>query len=87
LEQLISGSADITTAIQYLHETQELLTASIKEVSSVSQQSSASSQQVASLCSAQAVIGDRLVVLSDSLKRASNKLEDQMNHFQIESTS
>jgi methyl-accepting chemotaxis protein len=87
MEQLISGSADITTAIQYLHETQELLTASIQEVSSVSQQSSASSQQVASLCSAQAVIGDRLVVLSDSLKRTSNKLEDQMNHFQIESTS
>ena len=84
MQRLTYGSVDVTNAIKHLHETQSLLMASIEEVSAVSQQASASSEEVASLCSSQSVIADRLVALSDMLNLASMKLEDQMRNFQVD---
>ncbi|WEK54201.1 MAG: methyl-accepting chemotaxis protein [Candidatus Cohnella colombiensis] len=84
MDRLINGSIDVTSAIKHLNETQGILVASIQEVSAVSQQSSASSEQVASLCVAQSIVGEELVLLSEQLKVSSFKLNNQMTNFQVE---
>ncbi|WP_157276590.1 hypothetical protein [Paenibacillus sp. Soil766] len=56
----------------------------IFEVSAVSQESSASTEQVASLCSTQLTIGEQLLELSAKLNQLSGQLERQMSHFQTE---
>jgi len=83
MNQLISRLSDVTGSIKHLDETQQMLNYSMSEVSAVSQQSSAASEQVASLCAAQLSIGDNLVELSETLKQVSMKLEHQMQSFQV----
>lgn len=83
-DQVLSCSAQVTEALKQLQHTQQMLAASVVEVSSVAQQSSASSEQVAALCAGQQAIGERLVDLSHNLKAISSRLEEQMRRFQVE---
>lgn len=83
MKQLITRSDNVTRSLRHLDETQEMLIASASEVSAVSQQSSAASEQVASLCAEQLLIGERLVELSAAMRGVSMKLEQQMSRFQV----
>jgi methyl-accepting chemotaxis protein len=80
---LITRLGDVTGSFKLLDETQLMLNYSMGEVSAVSEESSAASEQVASLCSAQVSIGDNLVELSEKLKLVSMKLEQQIQSFQV----
>ncbi len=83
MNNLISRLGDVTGSLMHLDETQGMLTYSMGEVSAVSQQSSAASEQVASLCATQLFIGENLVELSEKLNQVSKKLEQQMQGFQV----
>ncbi|MFC5468570.1 methyl-accepting chemotaxis protein [Cohnella suwonensis] len=78
-ERLDTGKS----SMERLQASQEIIAHSIGEVSAVSQQSSASTDQVAALCLSQRQIGDELVALSSDLKAVSAKLEQQMASFLV----
>lgn len=83
MNQLIGRSDEVTKSLRHLDETQVMLISSMSEVSAVSQQSSAASEQVTSLCAEQLQIGEKLVELSAAMKGVSMKLELQMSRFQV----
>ncbi|OPH46551.1 hypothetical protein BC351_13705 [Paenibacillus ferrarius] len=84
MNQLITRSSDVTVSLDKLNDVQTILGQAIFEVSAVSQQSSASTEQVASLCSTQLTIGNQLLELSARLNLISGQLERQMSYFQTE---
>lgn len=83
MKNLISRSDEVTRSLRHLDETQVMLSSAMSEVSAVSQQSSAASEQVISLYTGQLEIGEKLVELSALMKGASVKLEQQMSRFQV----
>lgn len=83
MEQLMTRSGEVTSSLRHLDETQVMLMTSMSEVSAVSQQSSAASEQVTSLCADQLLIGEKLVEISAAMKGVSMKLELQMSRFQV----
>ncbi|UKS28156.1 methyl-accepting chemotaxis protein [Paenibacillus sp. HWE-109] len=84
MNQLITRSSDVSASLEKLNDVQTILGQAIFEVSAVSQQSSASTEQVSSLCSTQLTIGDQLLELSARLNLISGQLERQMSYFQTE---
>lgn len=67
MDQLLTRSTDVTVSLDQLNNVQTILGQAIFEVLAVSQESSASTEQVASLCSTQLTIGDQLLELSARL--------------------
>ncbi|CAN7392493.1 methyl-accepting chemotaxis protein [Paenibacillus sp. LjRoot153] len=84
MEQLLTRSTDVTLSLDKLNAVQTVLGQAIFEVSAVSQESSASTEQVASLCSTQLTIGEQLLEVSTRLNHISGQLERHMSHFHTE---
>ncbi|MDO3409039.1 methyl-accepting chemotaxis protein [Saccharibacillus sp. CPCC 101409] len=79
-----SGKLDgVTTSIGELGRAQTVMSEAMASVSAVAEQSSATSQEVASLSSEQQNVGVRLVELSTKLSGASNELKESISKFTI----
>jgi methyl-accepting chemotaxis protein len=87
MDGVLRSSSNVTMSLSQLDETQIMLSHSMSEVSAVSQESSAATEEVASLCAAQLVIGEQLVELSTRMNAVSAKLESHMARFQIDDTN
>ncbi|WP_159888602.1 methyl-accepting chemotaxis protein [Paenibacillus puerhi] len=83
MDQLIARSAAVGTSLAHLDDTQIMLNRAMQEVSAVSEQSSASTQQVASVCSAQYTVGKKLEELSSRMKDVSEQLDLNIKRFNI----
>ncbi|NOU66980.1 HAMP domain-containing protein [Paenibacillus sp. LMG 31461] len=81
MKQLLTRATDVTLSLNKLNAVQSVLGQAIFEVSAVSQESSASTEQVASLCSTQLTIGEQLLELSTRLNQISGQLARHMSHF------
>lgn len=81
---LFSGSLqEITASIHSLNQSQSDLTNVIGHVSALSQESSATSEQVASLSFEQLSIGEQLLAQSAKLERLSLSLKESLKNFTI----
>lgn len=79
-----SGKLDgVTASIGELGSAQRIMAEAMTSVSAVAEQSSATSQEVASLSSEQQNVGVRLVELSGKLSNASNELKDSISKFVV----
>nr|WP_246281077.1 methyl-accepting chemotaxis protein [Saccharibacillus qingshengii] len=79
-----SGKLDgVTASIGELGSAQKIMAEAMTSVSAVAEQSSATSQEVASLSSEQQNVGIRLVELSAKLSNASNELKDSISKFTV----
>lgn len=83
MEVLLSHSHEVVAAVDLLEKHQLLLNETMKEVTTVSRESAAATEQVASLCTAQFSIGEQLVGRSDRMLRISSRLEQHMSSFHI----
>ncbi|WP_172249528.1 methyl-accepting chemotaxis protein [Saccharibacillus deserti] len=82
--QQFSGKLDgVTASIGELGSAQKIMAEAMTSVSAVAEQSSATSQEVASLSSEQQNVGVRLVELSAKLSNASNELKDSISKFTV----
>lgn len=72
---------EVTQLIQDLDQSQNVLAESITNVSSVSQESSATSEQVASLTNQQMHASEGLVTLSEKLENLSKGLKESLSKF------
>lgn len=82
--QQFSGKLDgVTASIGELGSAQKTMAEAMTSVSAVAEQSSATSEEVASLSSEQQNVGVRLVELSAKLSNASNELKDSISKFTI----
>ncbi|WP_051507316.1 methyl-accepting chemotaxis protein [Saccharibacillus sacchari] len=82
--ELFSGKLDgVTTSIGELGSAQKTMAEAMTSVSAVAEESSATSQEVASLSSEQQNVGVRLVELSAKLSNASNELKDSISKFTV----
>ncbi|AWB45663.1 methyl-accepting chemotaxis protein [Paenibacillus sp. CAA11] len=77
----ISKLDSVTTSVQGLSQSQGVLSEAMTNVSAVAQQSSATSEEVASLSNEQQLVGDQLVQLSDKLEKVSTGLKDSLSKF------
>jgi len=83
-ESVVRSCEEINAALGQLQQTQMLLSSAMGEVAAFSQQSSATTEQVAALCNQQALIGNQLLELSATLTNISEQLEQQMDGFKLE---
>lgn len=79
----IQKLSSVTLSIDSLSQSQTHLTDTMGNVSAVAEQSSATSQQVASLCGEQRHISDYLVALSIKLEGTSDKLQAKLSSFTL----
>jgi len=80
---LIQRLDGVTGSIQQLDQSQLKLSQAMMSVSSVAEQSSATSEEVASLCNEQMNIGTGLVHLSDKLDDVSSRLKESLSSFRV----
>lgn len=73
----------VTSSIDELNSSQNVLSEAMGNVSAVAQQSSATSEQVASLSSEQQTVGEQLVQLSNKLENVSNGLKESLSKFTV----
>ncbi|MNH71291.1 Methyl-accepting chemotaxis protein McpB [compost metagenome] len=83
MSQLIERSEQVTGSVDELKNAQFVLSATISNVSSVSQETSASTEQVASLNADHLKMSDKLVELSGELEQLSLSLRDTLASFQV----
>jgi methyl-accepting chemotaxis protein len=81
--EFISRLDQVTESIQQLDQTQAVLSEAMGNVSAVAEESSATSEEVASLCTEQLNIGEGLVELSDKLESVSNQLKESLSRFTL----
>ncbi|WP_410767951.1 methyl-accepting chemotaxis protein [Fontibacillus sp. BL9] len=74
---------EVTSSIGQLNTTQTVLFDSMSNVSSVAQQSSATSEEVASLSGEQQEVSETLVHLSEKLEQASSALKEKLALFKL----
>ncbi|QAY68289.1 methyl-accepting chemotaxis protein [Paenibacillus protaetiae] len=74
----------VTSYIATLDKSQLILTEAMGNVSAVAQQSSATSEEVASLSSEQQAVSDSLVILSQKLDSVSNELKNSLSKFRFQ---
>ncbi|ANE47219.1 hypothetical protein SY83_14155 [Paenibacillus swuensis] len=84
MSEFISTLGNATDSIEALNQTQHVLTEAMTNVSAVAQQSSATSEEVASLSIEQLNIGEGLVRLSHQLENVSSELKETLNKFRTE---
>lgn len=73
----------VTDSIGRLYDSQSVLSESMSNVSAVAQQSSATSEEVASLSGEQQDVSEMLVLLSGKLEQASAKLKEKLSVFKF----
>lgn len=73
----------VTASIDELNDSQHVMSDAMSNVSAVAQQSSATSEEVASLSSEQQTVGEHLVELSDKLESVSNGLKESLSKFSV----
>lgn len=79
----ISQLDEVTESIQQLEQSQNTLAEAITNVSAVSQQSSATSEEVASLSSEQLDVSQGLVSLAERLEKVSTDLKETLSKFKV----
>jgi methyl-accepting chemotaxis protein len=79
----LSKLSEATESVEGLKQSQTVLTDAIGNVSAVAQQSSATSEEVASLCSEQISVSGALVNLSGKLEELSASLKQSLGKFTI----
>lgn len=80
---LVNHLEVVTVSIEGLNQSQVVLSEAMSNVSSVAEESSATSEEVASLSNEQQIISGILVTLSENLENASNQLKEKMGQFTI----
>ncbi|NGZ73719.1 methyl-accepting chemotaxis protein [Saccharibacillus sp. VR-M41] len=83
MEQFSGKLEGVTASIGELGRAQTTMAEAMASVSAVAEQSSATSQEVASLSSEQQNVGVRLVELSAKLSNASNELKESISKFTV----
>ncbi len=83
MNHFIARLDSVTTSIDGLNQSQGVLSETMSNVSAVAEQSSASSQEVASLSGEQQGVSAHLVELSVSLENASHKLSEGLSRFRV----
>lgn len=83
MNHFIARLDSVTTSIDGLNQSQGVLSETMSNVSAVAEQSSASSQEVASLSGEQQGVSAYLVELSVSLENASHKLSEGLSRFRV----
>lgn len=83
MNNFIQNLSNASSSIQELEKTQFAFNEAMGNVSAVAEQSSATSQEVASLSIEQKTISEGLVRLSDHLEGLSNTLKDSLSKFQV----
>ncbi|WP_169834320.1 methyl-accepting chemotaxis protein [Paenibacillus donghaensis] len=83
MEQFITRLDSVTYSIDGLGQSQRVLSETIGNVSSFAEESSAASEEVASLSGEQQSVSDHLVGLSAKLERASSQLKDRLSKFSL----
>ncbi|MDQ0090062.1 methyl-accepting chemotaxis protein [Paenibacillus anaericanus] len=73
----------VTVSIEELNQSQNVMSDAMSNVSAVAEQSSATSQEVASLSTEQQVVGEQLVQLSGKLEKVSSGLKESLSKFTI----
>ncbi|RUT37168.1 methyl-accepting chemotaxis protein, partial [Paenibacillus anaericanus] len=73
----------VTVSIEELNQSQNVMSDAMSNVSAVAEQSSATSQEVASLSTEQQVVGEQLVQLSGKLEKVSSGLNESLSKFTI----
>lgn len=79
----IQQLSTVSDSIAQLDESQNVLSAAMMNVSSVAEESLATSEEVASLTSEQLTISENLVKLSEKLENLSRSLQDSLSKFQV----
>lgn len=83
MEDFIAKLDEVTNSLQQLDESQHVLSEAMTNVSAVSQQSSATSEEVASLCSEQLAASDGLANLSKELEKLAHTLNVSLEQFKF----
>ena len=73
----------VTESIQQLEQSQFILSGTMSSVSAVSEQSSATSEEVASLCNEQLNVSQGLVLLAERLNSLSSSLKETLSRFTV----
>lgn len=79
----IQQLSTVSDSIAQLDESQNVLSAAMMNVSSVAEESLATSEEVASLTSEQLTISENLVKLSEKLENLSKSLQESLSKFQV----
>ncbi|WP_238996700.1 methyl-accepting chemotaxis protein [Paenibacillus pinistramenti] len=83
MEQFVAKLDAVTTSIEGLNQSQHILAEAMTNVSAVAEESSATSEEVASLSSEQQLVGDQLVNLSGQLEKVSDQLKESLSRFKV----
>ncbi|WP_379160294.1 methyl-accepting chemotaxis protein [Paenibacillus sp. sgz5001063] len=83
MNHFITRLESVGASIDGLNQSQHVLSDTISNVSSFAEQSSAASQEVASLSGEQQSVSDYLVDLSGRLERSSNMLKERLSKFNV----
>jgi methyl-accepting chemotaxis protein len=81
--EFVTQLDSVTEAVQQLESTQRTLAEAMSSVSAVAEESSATTQEVASLSTDQLQVGDTLVGLAGRLDDVSVRLRDTLNRFRL----
>lgn len=83
MENFIASLESVTTSIDSLSHSQVVLSDAMANVSAVAEESSATSEEVASLSGEQQNVSDQLVALSAKLETASDQLKQKLSSFTV----
>lgn len=83
MDSFINRLETITTSIEGLIKSQTVLSEAMNNVSTIAEQSSATSQEVASLSGEQENVSELLVELSGKLENASTRLKEKLKMFTL----
>ncbi|MEF2964754.1 methyl-accepting chemotaxis protein [Paenibacillus sp. M1] len=83
MEAFIVRLTEVTASVGQLEEAQLILSDSMSNVSAVAEQSSAASEEVASLSGEQQAVSEQLVQLSGKLELASVRLKEKLSLFKL----
>ena len=85
MEKFIRHLDEATHSVQQLEEAQKVLSEAMANVSAVSEEASATSQEVASLTVEQLGASDGLVQLAEQLETLSKSLQESLSRFDLDS--
>ncbi|MEK4854335.1 methyl-accepting chemotaxis protein [Paenibacillus sp. FSL H7-0756] len=83
MHQLITRLDSVSSSIDGLNHSQQVLSETIGNVSSFAEESSAASEEVASLTGEQENVSEYLVTLSGKLENASSRLRERLSKFNV----
>lgn len=83
MDEFVGQLDHVYASIQELEQSQGVLAEAMSNVSAVAEQSSATSEEVASLSNEQQHVSERLVGLSEQLQHVSSALEKSLSKFKV----